>query len=147
MCHARHYHHREAGRPAEDPLGQDPALRASDAEREQTATLLREHGAAGRLDVEELEQRVGAAYQARTRGELAALLDDLPRAQPVSAVRSGPPLRRHHDHGWGMFIRVSVLLVVIWALSGADYFWPAWVMAWWAIALTMRSAPRLLRPR
>ena len=46
-----------------------------------------------------------------------------------------------------MFIRVSVLLVVIWALSGAGYFWPAWVMAWWAIALTMRSAPRLLRPR
>ena len=60
-----------------------------------TATLLREHGAAGRLDVEELEQRVGAAYQARTRGELATLLDDLPRAQPVSAPRSGPPLRRH----------------------------------------------------
>jgi uncharacterized protein DUF1707 len=151
MCHGRHDHDREAGRPAEDALSQDPQLRASDAEREQAVTLLREHGAAGRLDVEELEQRVGTAYQARTRGELTTLLDDLPRSQSVTAPRPSRPTRRHHrpsrHHGWGAFIRVSVLLVAIWALSGADYFWPAWVMAWWAIALTFRSGPRLLRPR
>jgi hypothetical protein len=148
MCYARHSHYREA-RPAEEPLRQDPALRASDAERESTVTLLREHGAAGRLDVEELEQRVGAAYQARTRGELATLLDDLPSAP----ARTSRPVvrhhahRAHHAHGWGLFMRVSVLLVVIWALSGADYFWPAWVMAWWGLALMMRTGPRLLRPR
>jgi hypothetical protein len=149
MCHARHHQHREAGRPAEDTLRQEPELRASDAEREQTVTLLREHGTAGRLDLDELEQRIGAAYQARTRGDLATLLDDLPRSQSVTAPRPSRSVRahRHHHNGWGMFMRVSVLLVVIWALSGADYFWPAWVMAWWAIALTMRNAPRLLRPR
>jgi hypothetical protein len=150
MCYARHsYRHHAAVRPAEEPLRQDPAVRASDAERESTVTLLREHGAAGRLDVEELEQRIGAAYQARTRGDLATLLDDLPPA-PARTIR--PVVRpdahhAHHDHGWGLFMRVSVLLIVIWALSGAGYFWPAWVMAWWGLALTMRTAPRLLRLR
>jgi DUF1707 SHOCT-like domain len=149
MCYARHYHYREAGRPAEDTLRQDPALRASDAERESTVTLLREHGADGRLDVEELEQRVGAAYQARTRGDLATLLDDLPRTNAVSAPRAIRPARHHRHHGyeWGMFARISLLLVAIWALTGAGVFWPAWVMAWWGLVLVLRTGPRLLRPR
>src|SRR5215210_5146335 len=103
MCHSRHHHHRAARRPAEDALRQDPGLRASDEERESTVTLLREHGAAGRLDVEELEQRVGAAYQARTRGELAALLDDLPSG--ARAPRSAPRHRRWLGHEWGAFVR------------------------------------------
>ena len=147
MCHARHHHYRAARRPAEDALRQDPGLRASDEERESAVTLLREHGAAGRLDVEELEQRVGAAYEARTRGELATLLDDLPRSQPVSAPNAYRPARRHAGHGWIAFAQVSAVLIAIWALSGAGYFWPAWVMAWWAFALVMRTGPRLLRPR
>lgn len=148
MCHhARHPHHREAGRPAEDTLRDEPSVRASDEERETTVTLLREHGATGRLDVDELEQRIGAAYQARTRGELATLLDDLPRTPAVRAPRPARTPVRHRDHGWGIFMRVTVLLVVIWALSGAGYFWPIWVIAWWGIALTMRSAPRRLRLR
>jgi hypothetical protein len=151
MCHARHHHHRAPRPPAEDALRQDPGLRASDTERESTVELLREHGAAGRLDVEELEQRVGAAYAARTRGDLATLLDDLPRAQQVVASpRAERPARhaRHRPgHGWATFAQVNVLLVAIWALSGAGYFWPAWVIVWWGFALAMRTAPGLLRPR
>jgi hypothetical protein len=148
MCHARHHYYREARRPAEDALRQDPDVRASDEERESTVTLLREHGASGRLDVDELEQRVGAAYQARTRGDLATLLDDLPRTQSVvAAPRSRRPARRYAGHEWSAFARISVLLIAIWALSGAGYFWPAWVMVWWGFALAMRTAPRLLRPR
>jgi hypothetical protein len=147
MCHARQHHHyyREARRPAEDTLTQDPSLRASDEERESTVTLLRKHGADGRLDVDELEQRVGAAYQARTRGDLSSLLDDLPRAPAVRAIQ--PDWRRHRGHEWGMFVRVSLLLVAIWALTGAGVFWPAWVMAWWGLFLLLRTGPRLLRPR
>jgi hypothetical protein len=144
MCHARHHHHREA----EDALREDPSVRASDEERESTVTLLREHGATGRLDVDELEQRVGAAYQARTRGDLATLLDDLPRTKSVvAAPRAHRPARRYAGHEWGVFARVSVLLIAIWAVSGAGYFWPAWVMVWWGFALAMRTGPRLLRPR
>jgi hypothetical protein len=150
MCHARHHHHhhREARRPAEDhPLSQDPALRASDAERESTVTLLRKHGADGRIDVDELEQRVGAAYQARTRGDLVGLLDDLPRPQTTATRAVQPAWRRHGHHEWGLFVRVSLLLVAIWAVTGAGVFWPAWVMAWWGLFLVLRTGPRLLRLR
>jgi hypothetical protein len=53
-------------------------IRASDSEREAAATQLRDHAAAGRLGVEELEQRLQAALGARTRGDLATVLSDLP---------------------------------------------------------------------
>jgi Domain of unknown function (DUF1707)/2TM domain len=142
MCHARRYH--EVARPAEEPLRHDPAVRASDAEREATVALLREHGAAGRLGVDELEQRVGAAYEARTRGDLAALVADLPSAP---ARRTRPAGRNRHHGDWSLYLSVSVLLVVIWALTGAGYFWPVWPIAGWGLALTMETAPRLLRPR
>src|SRR5215211_4168112 len=112
MCHAREYQYREATRPVEDALRQDPDLRASDEERESTVTLLREHGAAGRLDVDELEQRVGAAYAARTHGQLSGLLADLPARAPVRTVAQRP--RRHGDE-WRGFVAVNALLVAIWA--------------------------------
>jgi len=41
-----------------------PALRASDAERERTVVLLREHAAQGRLTLEEFTKRMSAAYGA-----------------------------------------------------------------------------------
>jgi len=56
----------------------DPGLRASDAERERVAEALRRHHLDGRLDTEELQERLERAYAARTTGELAPLLADLP---------------------------------------------------------------------
>ena len=53
-------------------------VRASDAERERTADLLRQAAAEGRLTFEELADRIGAALGARTRGELDRLTEDLP---------------------------------------------------------------------
>jgi hypothetical protein len=47
----------------------------------------------------------------------------------------------------GAVPQVSAVLVAIWALSGAGYFWPAWVMIWWGFALVMKSGPGLLRLR
>jgi Domain of unknown function (DUF1707) len=58
------------------------AIRASDADREAVAEALRRHCAEGRLTVEELEERVGVAYTARTERELARLLRDLPERCP-----------------------------------------------------------------
>ena len=55
--------------------------RASDSERERVALQLASAASDGRLTVEELEERTGAALAASTRGELAALLDDLPDAR------------------------------------------------------------------
>jgi Domain of unknown function (DUF1707) len=54
------------------------AVRASDAEREQTVALLQRSFADGRLTLAELEERAGAAYAARTRGQLRDLAADLP---------------------------------------------------------------------
>ena len=135
MCH-RHRTYRPIERPRQPA---DPGLRASDADREATVRDLRDHGAAGRLDVDELEQRVATAYAARTRGELDPLLADLP------AVRRAPaaPRRRPREE-WRVFLAVSVLLLAIWALSGAGYFWPVWVIGWWGAALVAKSA---FRPR
>jgi hypothetical protein len=56
----------------------NPSMRASDADRERTATLLREHHAEGRLTGEEFHERLDAAYAAKTLGDLDALLADLP---------------------------------------------------------------------
>lgn len=60
-------------------------LRASDADREKVADVLREALAEGRLDMEEFNERLDVAYRARTYGELAPLTRDLP-----SGVAPGP---------------------------------------------------------
>ena len=63
---------------------QTPAVRASDAEREQTAAVLRNHVVEGRLTLEEFAQRLDTVYEARTRPELEALTHDLPVPAPQS---------------------------------------------------------------
>ena len=68
--------------------------RASDAEREAVVARLRDAAAEGRLTVEELAERIDAAYAAKTRAELEPLTDDLPAAapgaSPVSVAGSAP---------------------------------------------------------
>jgi hypothetical protein len=59
-------------------------LRASDNDREAIAEHLRHAAAEGRLRVEELEQRLAAAWSAMTYGELDVTVSDLPRPRPAS---------------------------------------------------------------
>ncbi|MGP3967077.1 DUF1707 SHOCT-like domain-containing protein [Streptomyces sp. 6N223] len=73
------------GRP-----GGPPAVRASDADRDRIADILREALAEGRLDAEEHAERVEAVYRAKTVGELEPLIEDLPAGQRHAAV---PPSR------------------------------------------------------
>jgi hypothetical protein len=66
------------------PAYPSPELRASDADREAAVERLRRAALEGRLDSDELEQRIGAAYAARWVGELARLTSDVtPPAPPV----------------------------------------------------------------
>ena len=67
-------------------------MRVGDAEREAAAAELREHYASGRLTLDELNERVDKAFAATTRGDLNALMTDLPSARPgwSSAGASGP---------------------------------------------------------
>jgi hypothetical protein len=53
-------------------------MRASDADRDQAVESLASASAEGRLTLEEYSERSGAALQARTQGELAALTADIP---------------------------------------------------------------------
>ena len=108
-------------------------MRASDADRERTVAVLREHAGAGRLEPAELEDRVGRALSAATVEELAALTADLPGPAPAGAAR-------RRSRTWRAVrgpVAVTLLLVGIWAASGAGYFWPVWPMigmAFWAWA-------------
>ncbi len=57
-------------------------MRVGDAEREAAAAELREHYASGRLTLDELNERVDKAFAAKTRGDLNALMTDLPSSRP-----------------------------------------------------------------
>jgi hypothetical protein len=52
--------------------------RVADADRETVAERLRIAAGEGRIDLEELDERLGAAYRARTYGQLRVLVADLP---------------------------------------------------------------------
>jgi hypothetical protein len=66
--------------------------RVSDFEREQAALALRDDLVAGRLSLEEFSDRIGTAYEATFRGELAGLREDLPEHQSMPSRRSPPRL-------------------------------------------------------
>lgn len=81
--------------------GPDPALlRISDAERHQVAELLREAAGEGRLDLDELDERLAATYAARTYADLVPITADLPTQAPTQASgRTAPvdgPERESH---------------------------------------------------
>jgi hypothetical protein len=64
-------------------------VRASDADRDRTVETLASASAEGRLTLEEYAQRSEAALVARTHGDLAGLIADLP-AVPASASLAAP---------------------------------------------------------
>lgn len=128
----------------------DPRIRASDADRERTATLLREHHAEGRLTAEEFNDRVDRALAAKTIGELDALLADLPGIDlyrlPAAGIRPAPPgVRRPRSHHgamdrrspgpvsssriatWAAWAAISALLFVAWLGLGLVTGGAAWV--------------------
>ena len=65
-------------------------LRISDADRHQVAELLREAAGEGRLDIDELDERLEAAYSAKTYADLVPLTADLPVNAPQHPPATGP---------------------------------------------------------
>ena len=118
---------------------ENPDMRASDADREHVAQMLRDGAGDGRLDMDELSERLDSVYAARTFGELNTLTKDLPVAAPQPSRELARP--RHRPRA---FVWISVMLVAIWALTGAGYFWPIWPMLWFAFA-AMRYRGRMRR--
>ncbi len=73
--------------PVDDPPPRPlPELRASDADRERAVAILGRAAGDGRLDLDELEERLQLAYAARTHGELEPLLADVAVAADREAV-------------------------------------------------------------
>ncbi len=69
-----------------------------DQDREELLQLLSRHAALGRLELDELEQRVERVLEAQTREDAVAVLGDLP-SFPASEQRRGRPSGRHgHGH-------------------------------------------------
>ncbi len=64
--------------------GPPPAIRVSDQDRDAVAHRLQVAFAEGRLDADELGQRMGAALAARTSTDLDAVIADLPAAAAPS---------------------------------------------------------------
>ncbi len=111
-------------------------VRASDAEREATVRRLHAAATAGRLDADELEERIAGAYRARTRAELVPLTRDLPKERPKTVARrpaSHPSVLRQRAAG---AVGASVVACAVWLVTGAgDSFWPKWVIVLGALSV------------
>lgn len=89
------------------------AVRASDADREQTATELKEHHSAGRLTDDELQERLDRCMAAKTIADLRELVRDLPSKRPH---QRRPPWAR-----WGGGIPVVPLIVIATVLASVTF--------------------------
>lgn len=115
------------------------------------AALLSDALAAGYLETEEFAERSTAAFAARTRGELDALVADLPPAWVRSRARDQRRERLAAGARLGMrahvaaYIAGSLLMLGIWAAvgisSGAWYFWPVWPILGWGVGLIGHVIP------
>jgi Flp pilus assembly protein TadB len=125
------------------------SLRASDADRDAVTERLRDAAGEGRLEPEELEERVNAALRARTYGELGLLVADLPPdgdpAWPGSRSR-GAALTRFALVGTVLVATITVAVVVIAVVvllvlavaTLAVISWIAFVLFWLAFRRTRR---------
>jgi DUF1707 SHOCT-like domain/Cell wall-active antibiotics response LiaF, C-terminal len=96
------------------------SLRVSDADREQTVILLREHLLAGRLTLEEFTERIEAALKASVRRELAAVQEDLP-AVSSAVARPGRKATRLTAAVLGHVVRRGRLRLRGWTFAAAAF--------------------------
>jgi hypothetical protein len=71
----------------------DDSIRVSDADRDRVTAQLRDHFAAGRITPGELDERLSAALNAKTFGDLRPIMADLPGPVPAPLGAAPPPLR------------------------------------------------------
>jgi Domain of unknown function (DUF1707) len=110
-------------------------LRISDEQRERAAREIRDHFAAGRLSQDELDERLQAAYSAKTESELESVRADLPKLPAtkaeqraeLAARRSQLQRRLIQEAGGG--VALFALCTGIYLASGASgQFWPIFVL-------------------
>jgi len=135
-------------------------LRAADTDRTRVAAVLGEHMSAGRLSVEEYDDRLARAYTAKTYGELDQLTADLPSAPAVVAPLAGGstvtapagdvqgwaggPTRAAAWRSWAV---TALIVLTVWVASmigqsELTYPWPIWVIGPWGAVLLGQSLTR-----
>lgn len=105
--------------------------RAGDLDRQKTATRLGQALAQGYLALPEYEQRVQAAFQTQTTGELRELVADLPlerirRADPRRRAAKAAAARTSVRIHFAAFLAMTAIVLVVWAATATAYFWPIW---------------------
>ena len=119
--------------------------RASDSEREATTDRLRAAAEEGRLDVDELDERVAAALTARTHADLERLTTDLPAGAPPPRAAVSVWHRRDVRGALAALITAGGTCTLVWLATGAHSpFWPVWVFMGTGIAViaTLSTALR-----
>ena len=101
-----------------------PDLLVSDRDRARVGDELRIHYEAGRLTLEEFQERLDELHAARTEAQLEAVLRQLPTKRPSVNPR---------DTRWRslavQYALVNLVAVLIWLFGGANGdFWPKWVL-------------------
>jgi Flp pilus assembly protein TadB len=131
------------------------SLRASDTDRDAVTERLREAAGEGRLDPDELEERVDSALRARTYGELDRLVADLPGPPDTQWRRPGRRTRAVAQSallGAGLLAAVTVALAVVAVVVVLVLAAAAWWLACVAFCLLFHRSRRRLgtgspRPR
>jgi hypothetical protein len=88
-------------------------LRAGDVDRERTADELRRAHSDGRLDSDELGERIGRCYEARTYGELQRLTADLLGPERRGSLQR---LGRGGHRSWRIALAA---IAAVWVLAAA----------------------------
>jgi Flp pilus assembly protein TadB len=129
------------GRPHAVPLVQmapSATLRASDADRDAVAGRLHEAAVEGRLEPEELEERLHAALRARTYGDLRRLVADLP-ANPAPWAGRGTGVLPTVRLVFGVAVRIAVVLAAVAAVVAFAVFMTASWVLWAFVFVALRS--------
>jgi Domain of unknown function (DUF1707) len=92
----------------------------STAERSEVADALSQHYAEGRLDVNEFNERIELATNAKTRSDLASLTTDLPSPDTGARV---PIRQRAHPRLRSGLVLAVVAGAAIWAMSAPHFGW------------------------
>jgi Domain of unknown function (DUF1707) len=117
-------------------MARSASLRASDADRDAIAERLRLAAVEGRLEPDELEDRLHTALRARTYAELDGLVGDLPPRRRETR----PPTASAGTVALALAVRIAVLLVVVSALLVAFVVTAAWWLLGVIIWLSLRAS-------
>jgi hypothetical protein len=95
------------GRPNEMQRRDPAQLRISDEDRHKVAEVLRQAAGEGRIDLEELDERLEATYGAKTYGDLVPITADLP-VRTTGALPGTPPHPVMQPHATGSMVPATI---------------------------------------